>query len=81
MSQTKSLRTRLVGFGFAVLMAVGGYAFATDCNTYSNSRIQYFNGEAYCGGFGSGCTECTNSGGGACVTNGSFCKPMEEHQH
>jgi hypothetical protein len=58
-----------------VCILSGGWGLSADCNTFPDSAIEPFDGDYYCAGWGSGCTECTNSGGGACVTNGESCSP------
>lgn len=61
--------------GAACLLAAffAGPAGADDCYSYPDSKIVYVDGEAYCGGTGSGCTECVDGSGGSCVTNGESC--------
>ena len=68
-------RRTLLGIVTTSLILAGGYVIA-DCNSYSNSRIVYVGADAYCGDTGTGCTECTDAGGGSCVTNGESCQPF-----
>lgn len=67
---------------YAILLSIaflaGTSAVIADCTTYPNSRIEYYEGQAVCAGYGSGCTECTGGGGGGCVTNGSSCGPLHD---
>ncbi len=59
-------------------VGLGGWGLSADCVTYSNSKIMYFDGIPVCAGFGFGCTECWDEGGGSCVTNGQSCGPFQQ---
>lgn len=74
MVTAKSRTSWIAAAALASVLGVVGWVFA-DCTTYYNSRVEYHGGGAICAGSGSGCTECTDSEGGSCVTNGSSCTP------
>lgn len=61
---------------FALLTLVVGYNVFSDCNTYPTNRIVWSGGSNYCGGTGSGCTECVSGSGDSCVTDGASCQPF-----
>lgn len=77
-------KTRLVAFSIAFLLALfaGSTSLIADqCDYYYNSRPTYISGHNVCAYTGGGCTECYNSGGGSCVTNGSSCRPRPDVQY
>lgn len=68
------LRRARVLFYVAAMLSLGVPVAADTCVEYPNSRIGYVQGYGnVCQNSGTGCTECTNGGGGSCVTNGDSC--------
>ena len=76
----RTFRQRIFLPALLVLGCILGWAaVSAECYNYPNSRVEYHEGQAVCAGSGNGCTECTNGGGGSCVTTGSHCGPLHDY--